>query len=665
MSNLLSAAARAIRARLAWLASPEGDSADVERARRSRVVTFFWVACAVWSPIYALVYWRLGCPHAGWAVLAAGAAASSIPLALKYTGSHALAANAAALVLGGVLTYLAALTGGYDAPALHWLVLVPVIVGSMGGWVWGTVWTAACVAVVTAFYLIESGGHPLPTQLAPGPAHLLEWIAQITLLIVVLSLTQLYESLRQRALRLLAEREAALRERNADLSASLEREQRTAEELEATASQLTAAMWEAEAATRAKSEFLANVSHELRTPLTAILGYTELLGQGCSHECEFGRARFREYAATVTRNSEYLLRIINDLLDLSKIEAGMLDLESIRFRPIEVLRGVRSLMDVRATEKGLKLRVECDGPIPETILSDPTRVQQILVNLVGNALKFTERGEVCVTARLRESDAESEDSESAALLEFEVRDTGIGMDGDTIERLFRPFTQADASMTRRFGGTGLGLTISRRIARRLGGDITVESEAGRGSVFRATVATGSLEGVSCVTYGPEDVHAVPEDRKKAAKAPACRDASSAQALGSRRVLLAEDGPDNRRLLTFILEKAGAQVTAVENGRDAVDAAMDAWRRGNPFDVILMDMQMPIMDGYEAMRTLRDEGYDGTIIALTAHAMASDRDKCKQAGSDDYATKPIPRERLIQMVRDARPATPVAGAGASD
>ena len=388
----------------------------------------------------------------------------------------------------------------------------------------------------------------------------------------------------------------------------------------------------ATAATRAKSEFLANMSHEIRTPMTAILGFADVLLE-CG-DLENAPPERIEAARTIKRNGEYLIRIINDILDLSKVEAGKMVVERTTCRLCKLVADVASLVKVKADGKGLSFDVEYTGAVPETIQTDPTRLRQILINLIGNAIKFTEIGGVRLVTRF------FGDQEQPAI-RFDVLDTGIGMTAEQTSKLFQPFTQADSSTTRQFGGTGLGLTISKRFAQLLGGDITVESKPGEGSVFRVTVATGPLDGVRMVHDPVTTIITQPhaeEEAKLEEKQLDCR------------VLLAEDGPDNQRLISFVLGKAGADVTVKENGKLAADAALAALEQDRPFDVILMDMQMPVMDGYEAVNLLRGRGYTGPIIALTAHAMEGDRQKCIDAGCDDYSTKPINRAKLIETIR---------------
>lgn len=384
---------------------------------------------------------------------------------------------------------------------------------------------------------------------------------------------------------------------------------------------------EAQAATRAKSEFIANVSHELRTPLTAVLMVTEILKSGLTDEAQIGAM------ATIERNSRYLLTLISELLDLSKIEAGKLAIEQVPLSTARFFQDLDSALGPRAREKGLEFSIDVQAPFPETIQTDPTRLQQILFNLVDNAIKFTEQGAIRVRFRL-EADT------GVPQLIAEITDTGIGMSRRQLSSLFEPFTQGDPSTSRRFGGSGLGLAISRRLARMLGGDITVTSEAGLGSTFTVRVDAGGSANTS---------------RQAARNLGSTRFPTSTnretleRPLVGIRILFAEDYPDIQRPVAYVLEKWGAEVTLAENGRQAIDLALAAEARQEPFSIVLMDMQMPIVDGYSATRELRTAGCQRPVIALTAHAMESDRRKCLSCGCDDYLAKPINTQQLAQLI----------------
>jgi signal transduction histidine kinase/CheY-like chemotaxis protein/HPt (histidine-containing phosphotransfer) domain-containing protein len=385
----------------------------------------------------------------------------------------------------------------------------------------------------------------------------------------------------------------------------------------------------ADAANEAKSQFLANMSHEIRTPLTAILGFAEnLLDPALSDQEQVVAAR------TIVRNGQHLLELINDLLDLSKIEAGKMQLERLDFSPVQLAADVLSIMRVRADSRGLPLRLKFLTPMPRTIKSDPTRLRQILINLIGNAIKFTDRGWVELQVALEASAGER------PVIRWNVVDTGIGLDAQQLGRLFQPFTQADNSTARKFGGTGLGLSISRRLARMLGGDVTAASRRNAGSTFSVAVGAGDLAGIELDLSPDETIANQPVDTP--------RDTGPERIAG--RLLLAEDSPDNQLLISSLLKKLGATVVIADNGQVAVELAVAAVENGEAFDVILMDMHMPLLDGYGATRLLREKGYERPIIALTANAMAGEEQKCLDAGCDDYATKPIHRAKLVSQIR---------------
>jgi two-component system sensor kinase len=434
-------------------------------------------------------------------------------------------------------------------------------------------------------------------------------------------LQQLNETLEQRV----AERIAAAEERARELALSNAKLERMTTELRQTDEQLRLAKDAAEMANRAKSMFLATMSHEIRTPLTGVLGFTELLLSGADDD---DVSRRMEYLLTIQTCGKHLLCLINDILDLSKIEAGQVEFERLACAPGQLIREVTSLLRVKAIEKGLTLEAQWASPLPAEIQTDPARVRQLLMNLVGNAIKFTERGAVRLVAEVTTRYGEP-------CLKFDVIDSGIGISADKLESIFDPFVQADNSITRRFGGTGLGLTISRRLARGLGGDLTVRSEVGKGSTFTVYFPTGPLD-QAAASEAPVEDHAALH-----AAAPARW--SSANLQGAC-ILLVEDGDINRKLVTTVLRRAGADVQTAENGQLGVERAL-----AGSFDLILMDMQMPVKDGYTAARELRSRGLATPIVALTAHAMNGDEEKCRQAGCSAYLTKPIEAEALLVKV----------------
>lgn len=404
----------------------------------------------------------------------------------------------------------------------------------------------------------------------------------------------------------------------------------------------------AEQATRAKSDFLANMSHEIRTPMTSILGFTALLRAQIDQD----NKDLLEHTRTIQRNGDHLLTVINDILDMSKIEAGKLEVERIPVSPEEITAEVLSLMRVKADEKSLSLDAYKLTPIPKTLYTDPVRLRQVMVNLVGNAIKFTKEGKVQLQIRF---DPEMEQ------VHFVVRDTGRGMSAQQTEKLFGAFEQGDTTTTREFGGTGLGLHISHRLASMLNGEITCESTLGHGSTFTLVINIESVSPEHLIPAGPiKIVREQPTNSSLTAAAhyPQEDARTIPLPLQNLHVLLAEDGKDNQRLINHHLTKAGATVTIVDNGQQAIQALsvngkIDGPLIANPpYDLLLTDMQMPEMDGYTAVRRLRLLGSTLPIIALTANAMREDADKCLAAGCDAYASKPIDRDKLIAVCLQA-------------
>jgi len=386
-------------------------------------------------------------------------------------------------------------------------------------------------------------------------------------------------------------------------------------------------------AMRSQNLFVANMSHEIRTPLTAILGFAENILDGNTTREEMQRA-----AATIVRNGEHLLSLLNDVLDFAKYEAGKLTIEKIPFNLPALLHDVANVMRIKTDAKNLDLQLSQSSPVPEKVISDPTRIRQILINLVGNAVKFTEKGHVEIQVGYQ-----AEENNSGKLV-LSVKDTGIGMKRDRMHTLFTPFTQADQSTTRKFGGTGLGLTICRRLTKMLEGEMTVKSVFGQGSEFTTTLAAS-----------------VPADTKLIYDLAAVETLSGHQAFDYEnaqtpcRVFVAEDSPDNQVLITGFLERCGMNVTLGVNGQIAYEKIKEAEKTGQPYDLILMDMQMPILDGFETTARLRKEGIGTPIIALTASVLEQDKQHCLEAGCDTLASKPLDRKRLIEQIRELLPA----------
>lgn len=373
----------------------------------------------------------------------------------------------------------------------------------------------------------------------------------------------------------------------------------------------------AEVANEAKSLFLANMSHEIRTPLTAIIGYSELI-----QESDAVRES-KELAKTVITTSHHLLQIINDILDLSKVESGKLEVDKQDTLLYDIISSVEVLASTISEPKGIKFEVEYEYPLPSKIFTDPLRLKQILLNLCSNAIKFTEKGGVKLIVR---SQRESN------LVSFSVCDTGIGISKEQVKKLFQRFSQADSSTSRRFGGTGLGLVISKNLAEMLGGTITAVSEEGKGSAFTATVDAGNQAVFSDVSIVENKDNNVQGKR------------SVFNNLFSGRVLLAEDNKVNQKLISLHLEKLGLDVLTADNGLEAYEMG-----RKEKYDAILMDMQMPEMDGLEAIQALRKDGYEGIIISLTANVLKEDMDRSAAAGANDYLTKPIDKEKFVEVL----------------
>ncbi len=514
-----------------------------------------------------------------------------VPLVVRRSGSLLLAANslaAYAFVILGILGYF---MGGASATALYWLLVLPIATPALGI-PSGIVWTFLTVAQFAAF-LVADRYSPLVDWTRPELITANALLSASTLNSLVAGIMLLYRKAQDDSLRTLSEA-------NATLARAQEANER---------------------ASRIKSEFIAHVSHEMRTPMTAILGFSDLLAE----EWQASRApkELRREIGIINRNGGHLLSLVNSLLDLSRVEAGRIELESIVFSPRDLCRDVTDLLEVRAHAKGLQLTLACEPRVPNRVEGDPARVRQILLNLVGNAIKFTHAGSVAVRVRAR-----------GERLRFEVRDTGVGLDQAELGLLFQPFRQASAGRQEPEAGSGLGLSISHGLCQLMGGNLTVTSKKNLGSCFVVDLPAQPVSAENRTPDSHADASALANDFTPM----------------QGRVLLADDGPDNRTLIRCLLERLGLEVTTAENGQLALDAVERAQTMGTPFDLILMDMQMPVLNGYEAVRVLRGRGYTGPIVAVTAQALEEERIRCLEAGCDAFATKPITRQSLAAIGR---------------